>query len=58
MENNTCNSGTLGIASASVTVAFVSVLPFLFPIASVGLALRLIWSGWKLSQTTTVSLEL
>jgi hypothetical protein len=49
---------SLGIASASLSAAFVSVLPFLFPIALVGLALSLIWSGWKLSQTTTVSLEL
>ena len=46
---------SLGIASASVTIAFVSVLPFLFPIALAGLALSLIWSGWKLSQTTTAS---
>jgi hypothetical protein len=48
---------SLGIASASLTVAFVSVLPFLFPVALVGLVVSLIWSGWKLSQTATVFLD-
>lgn len=41
---------SLGIASATVTIAFVSILPFLFPLALFGLVLSLTWSGWKLSQ--------
>lgn len=41
---------SLGIASATVTIAFVSILPFLFPLALLGLVMSLTWSGWKLSQ--------
>ena len=44
---------SLGIASATVTIAFVSILPFLFPLALIGLVLSLTWSGWKLSQPGT-----
>ncbi|MHA2359515.1 MAG: hypothetical protein ACXAB5_04535 [Candidatus Thorarchaeota archaeon] len=41
---------SLGIASASVTIAFLTILPFLFPLAIFGLVISLTWSGWKLSQ--------
>lgn len=41
---------SLGIASASVTIAFLTILPFLFPLAILGLVTSLTWSGWKLSQ--------
>ncbi|MHA1964570.1 MAG: hypothetical protein ACXACG_14390 [Candidatus Thorarchaeota archaeon] len=44
---------SLGIASATVTIAFVSILPFLFPLALIGLLLSLTWSGRKLSQPGT-----
>lgn len=41
---------SLGIASAAVTVAFISILPLLFPIALVGLIGSLLWSGKKLAE--------
>ncbi|MHA1959488.1 MAG: hypothetical protein ACW99U_04625 [Candidatus Thorarchaeota archaeon] len=41
---------SLGIASASVTVAFVSILPFMFPLALIGLVGSLLWTGKKLSE--------
>ncbi len=41
---------SLGIASASVTIAFLTILPFLFPLAIFGLVTSLTWSGRKLSQ--------
>ncbi len=41
---------SLGIASASLTIAFLTILPFLFPLAIFGLVASLTWSGWKLSQ--------
>ncbi len=42
---------SLGIASATVTVAFVSVLPFLFPIALIGLVGALLWAGWRIEKS-------
>ena len=42
---------SLGIASATVTVAFVSVLPFLFPIALIGLVGALFWAGWRINKS-------
>lgn len=44
---------SLGLASATVTVAFVSILPFLLPLALVGLVASLFWSGRKLNQAYT-----
>jgi hypothetical protein len=44
---------SLGLASATVTVAFVSILPFLLPLALVGLVASLLWSGRKLNQAYT-----
>jgi hypothetical protein len=44
---------SLGLASATVTVAFVSILPFLLPLALVGLVGSLFWSGRKLNQAYT-----
>ena len=41
---------SLGIASASVTIAFLTILPFLFPLAIFGLVASLTWSGRKISQ--------
>lgn len=41
---------SLGIASASVTIAFLTILPFLFPLAIIGLVTSLTWSGRKISQ--------
>ncbi|MHA1949571.1 MAG: hypothetical protein ACXAAO_03455 [Candidatus Thorarchaeota archaeon] len=41
---------SLGIASASVTIAFLTILPFLFPMAIIGLIASLTWSGRKISQ--------
>ncbi|MHA1576368.1 MAG: hypothetical protein ACTSU3_03315, partial [Candidatus Thorarchaeota archaeon] len=41
---------SIGIASATLTIAFVSILPLLFPIAIIGLILSLFWSGWRLSN--------
>ena len=42
---------SLGIASASLTIAFIAVLPFLFPLALGGLLISLLWSGWKMAYT-------
>ncbi|MHA2424001.1 MAG: hypothetical protein ACXAEF_04390 [Candidatus Thorarchaeota archaeon] len=44
---------SIGIASATVTVAFVSILPFLFPIALVGLVGALLWAGWRINKSYT-----
>jgi hypothetical protein len=44
---------SLGLASATVTVAFVSILPFLLPLALLGLVASLLWSGRKLNQAYT-----
>lgn len=44
---------SLGLASATVTVAFVTILPFLLPLALVGLIASLLWSGRKLNQAYT-----
>jgi len=42
---------SLGIASATLTVAFVSFLPFLFPLALLGLITSLFWAGWRISKS-------
>ncbi len=42
---------SLGIASATLTVAFVSFLPFLFPLALLGLISSLFWAGWRISKS-------
>jgi hypothetical protein len=44
---------SLGLASATVTVAFVTILPFLLPLALVGLVASLLWSGRKLKKAYT-----
>lgn len=44
---------SLGLASATVTVAFVSILPLLLPLALAGLVASLLWSGRKLNQAHT-----
>ncbi|MHA1909283.1 MAG: hypothetical protein ACW98Y_18445 [Candidatus Thorarchaeota archaeon] len=44
---------SLGIASATVTVAFVSILPFLFPLALAGLVGALFWAGWRINKSYT-----
>ncbi|MHA1909546.1 MAG: hypothetical protein ACW98Y_19765, partial [Candidatus Thorarchaeota archaeon] len=40
---------SLGIASASITIAFVTILPLFLPVALIGLVVSLLWSGWKLN---------
>ena len=42
---------SLGIASATLTVAFVSFLPFLFPLALFGLITSLLWAGWRINKS-------
>ncbi|MGY5875180.1 MAG: hypothetical protein RTU30_05500 [Candidatus Thorarchaeota archaeon] len=41
---------SLGIASASITIAFVTILPLFLPMALIGLVASLLWSGWKLAS--------
>ncbi|MFQ5831098.1 MAG: hypothetical protein ACE5H4_00140 [Candidatus Thorarchaeota archaeon] len=41
---------SLGLASATISVAFVAIVPFLFPLALGGLVVSFLWSGRKLSQ--------
>ncbi len=43
---------SLGIASASITIAFVTILPLFLPVALIGLVGSLLWSGWKLSPSS------
>ncbi|MHA1480208.1 MAG: hypothetical protein ACTSQZ_02135 [Candidatus Thorarchaeota archaeon] len=43
---------SLGVASATLSIAFVSILPLLFPFAIIGLILSLFWSGWRLSKAS------
>jgi len=43
---------SLGVASATLSIAFVSILPLLFPAAIIGLILSLFWSGWRLSKAS------
>ncbi len=41
---------SLGIASVAGTVALVSLLPFLLPLALTGLVLSIAWSGYRLEK--------
>jgi hypothetical protein len=41
---------SLGLASATLSVAFVALLPFIMPLALFGLLGSLFWSGYKLNQ--------
>ena len=43
---------SLGVASATLSIAFISILPLLFPIAIIGLIASLFWSGRRLSKAS------